>query len=105
MSLEKDNTSNNSSFRRIRPWRPYLCEKSEIWIKSNLGLLEEAKENKKAFADLIQKLRNDASLQGRDKVNVYKDICMQYWIEPFYMIGCSDNDFEGQIFECQRMDF
>ena len=103
---DDDNDANNeSSFRRLRPWWPYSCEKSEIWIKSNLGLLGEAKEDKKAFADLITKLRNDANLQGREKVNIYKDICRQYWIEPRFMIGCFGDDFEGQIFECQRMDF
>ena len=95
MSSEKDNTSNDSSFRRIRPWWPYHCEKSEIWIKSNLGLLKKAEESKEAFADLIQKLRDDANLQGRDKVNVYSDICMQFWTNPKFMISHLGDDFVG----------
>ena len=84
----------------------YLCEASKEWIKNNLKLVHDAQTNKEAFAKLIQKLESDINLRKKERILVYRDICEHFW-KPNQMFGITHNDdnFLGQIFECDPPDF
>ena len=83
----------------------FLYEKSELWIKNNIELINKARTDKESFAKLIKKLSDDTNLKTGENVLVYKDICIQYWgPNQRFGITCDDVNFLSDIWECDTFD-